>query len=125
MDPVANMLIAIKNGYMAQRLKVQVPFSKFKMEIAKLLEREKVVGKVAKEESKLSIELFYDKPRPKYLEIQKISKLGLRVYTKGKNIKKVKGGKGIFIISTPKGVMTGDEAKNKKVGGEVICRLWQ
>jgi len=118
------MLVAIKNGYMAKKSSVAVPFSKFKQEIAKLLERENIVGKTTKENSHIMIELQYENQKPKITQIERISKLGLRVYKKSKNIKRVKGGKGISIVSTSKGLMTGDQAKAKKLGGEIICRIW-
>ncbi|OGD87279.1 30S ribosomal protein S8 [Candidatus Curtissbacteria bacterium RIFCSPHIGHO2_02_FULL_40_17] len=124
MDPVSDMLVAIKNGYMAKKSSVAVPFSKFKQEIAKLLERENIVGKTTKENSHIMIELQYENQKPKITQIERISKLGLRVYKKSKNIKRVKGGKGISIVSTSKGLMTGDQAKAKKLGGEIICRIW-
>lgn len=121
MDPVADFLIIIKNGYMAKKDEVLVPYSNFKHEIAKILEKENFIGKVSKEDSKMKIELLYEAGSPKIGEIKKVSKLGLRVYTKSKNIKKVKGGRGLTIVSTPKGLMTGYEARKKKLGGEVIC----
>lgn len=124
MDPVADMLVAIKNGYLAKKMKILVPFSKFKYEIAKVLENEKFVGKTAKKDNQISIELSYEDGNPKITDIKRVSKLGLRVYEKSKNIKKIKGGRGILIITTPEGLMTGERAKAKKLGGEVICQVW-
>lgn len=124
MDPVADMLIIIKNGYMARKPNISAPYSKFKLEIAKTLEKEKFVGSVKKEDGKIHINLAYDESKPRMSEVKKVSKLGLRVYIKSKRIKSIKGGKGITIISTPSGVMTGKEAKVKKLGGEVICQVW-
>lgn len=124
MDPVADMLVAIKNGYLAKKMKILVPFSKFKYEIAKVLENEKFVGKTAKKDNQILIELSYEDGDPKITDIKRISKLGLRVYEKSKNIKKIKGGRGILIITTPEGLMTGERAKAKKLGGEVICQVW-
>ena len=124
MDPVANMLVSVKNGYMAKKTQVLVPFSKFKYEIAKVLESEKFVAKVAKSNNKILIDLLYESGKPKITDINRVSKSGLRVYEKGKNIKKIKGGRGILIVTTSKGLMTGKDAKEKKLGGEVICRVW-
>jgi len=124
MDPIADMLTVIKNGYMAGKLDVIVPYSKFKFAVAKALEKEKFVGQVEKSDSKLKIVLLYENHKPKITQINKISKLGLRVYIRSKNIKKVKGGRGIVLVSTPKGVMTGNEAKKSNLGGEVICQVW-
>ncbi len=124
MDPIANMLVSIKNGYMAKKAEVQVPYSNFKFALAQVLEKEKRVGKVNKTDSKIVIELLYEGQKPRISQIKRVSKLGLRIYTRSKNIKKVKGGKGLIIISTPSGVMTGQEAKAKNLGGEIICEIW-
>ena len=124
MDPVADMFTIIRNGYMAKKSQVLVPYSKFKIEIAQVLEKENFVALVKKEESKIKIDLIYSAKKPKLSHVKKISKPGLRVYTKSKNIRKVKGGKGIIIISTPKGVMTGNIAKTEKLGGEIIAEVW-
>src|SRR3989344_2918440 len=124
MDPTADMLIAIKNAYMAKKPEVVVPISKFTLTIVTVLEKEKFVGKVEKKDRSLKIQLLYENDKPKITQIEKISKSGLRIYSKSKNIKNIKGGRGMLIISTPSGVMTGYEAKKKKLGGEVICKVW-
>lgn len=124
MDPVANMLVSIKNAYMAKKPNVSVPYSKFKLEIAKALEKGKFVGKVEKTDTKIEIELIYQNRKGVLNEVKRISKLGVRTYIKSKNIKKVKGGKGMIIVTTPQGVMSGEEARQKKLGGEVICLVW-
>jgi len=124
MDPVANMLVSVKNGYLAKKTRISVPFSKFKYEIAKVLESEKFVAKVTKGNNQILIDLSYEDGKPKITDIKRVSKLGLRVYEKNKNLKKIKGGRGILIITTPKGLMTGEQGKTKKLGGEVICRVW-
>ena len=124
MDPIANMLVAVKNAYLAKKKEVIVPHSKFKFSVAKVLEKERFVSKVDHSGSKIKIVLLYENQAPKIKKIKKISKPGLRIYLKSKNIKKIKGGKGIAIISTPQGVMTDNEAKIKKLGGEVICQVW-
>lgn len=124
MDPVANMLVVIKNGYMAKKEKVSAPFSKFKFEIAKVLAEKKFVAKVSKNDNRIEIDLIYNNQKPRITQIKRISKLGLRVYTNSKHIKSIKGGQGMTILSTPKGVMANDEAKRKNLGGEVICQVW-
>ena len=91
MDPIADMLVAIKNGYMAKKSQVLVPYSKFKFEIAKVLEKENFVGKTQKKDNLLLVDIIYDNKNPKLHQIKKVSKLGLRIYIKSKNIKKVKG----------------------------------
>jgi len=124
MDPIADLLITIKNGYMAGKSSVSVPYSKFKLAVAKVLEAQKFVSNVQKEKNAININLLYEDGKPKIADIKKVSKLGLRVYAKAKSIKTIKGGRGITVISTPRGVMTGKEAKAKKLGGEVICQIW-
>lgn len=124
MDPIADMLIAIKNGYMAKKSNVVAPYSKFKLEVVKVLEKEGYVGKVKQQDKLISIELLYTHDKPKITTVKKVSKLGLRVYTKSKSIQTIKGGRGMVIISTPQGVMSGKDAKAKKLGGEIICILW-
>jgi small subunit ribosomal protein S8 len=124
MDTLSNMLITIKNGYMAKKPAVSVPLSNFKLEIAYVLEKEGFVGKVAKGDKSIEIELVYEDKKPRVTEIKKVSNPGLRVYKSSKSIKAVKGGIGMTIVSTSKGVMTGDEARSKKLGGEIICQIW-
>lgn len=124
MDPVADMLAIIKNGYMAKKDKVQVPKSKFKLEIAKVMEKDGFINSVSLADNRLEINLKYTNQRPAINEIKRVSKLGLRTYSKSKNIKKVKGGKGVTIISTPKGVMDNKDARSKNLGGEIICQIW-
>ena len=109
---------------MAKKSEVSFPFSKFKLEVAKILEKEGYLSKVDKKDSLISASLVYEKQEPKLNQIKKISKLGLRVYSKSKHLKSHKGGRGIYIISTPLGVMTDKDARYKKLGGEVICQVW-
>ena len=125
MDPIADMLVIIKNGYGAHMLKVTLPTSKFRYQVAKVLEKSGFVGNVSKTDNKLNIDLVYQNDqKPKITKIRKVSKLGLRYYTKSKNIKSIKGGRGITVLSTSVGVMTGEEAKKINLGGEVICQVW-
>lgn len=124
MDPIANMLSTIKNGYLARKPNIVVPYSKFKLEIARVLEQEKFVGKINKNDSTILIGLLYQDNKPKITQIKRVSKPGLRVYIKSKKIKPIKGQRGIIIISTPQGVITGQDAQKKKLGGEVICQVW-
>ncbi|KKR78036.1 MAG: 30S ribosomal protein S8 [Candidatus Curtissbacteria bacterium GW2011_GWA1_40_9] len=124
MDPIADMIVIIKNGYLAKKDAVVMSYSKFKQELAKVLEKAGYIGKSKKEGSNLAIELAYNDGKSKMHEIKKVSKSGLRIYIKSKKIRPLKGGKGIYIISTPQGVMASNEAKKKNLGGEVICQVW-
>ena len=123
-DPVADMLVTIKNGYMAKCANVVVPFSKHKLDVAKVLAQRNFITSAVQENSKIKIELAYENQKPKLTNLKRISKPGLRIYIKSKNIKKVKGGRGMLIISSPSGVISAEEAKQKKLGGEVICQVW-
>lgn len=124
MDSIADMIVIIKNGYMAKKSQVSLRLSNFKFELAKALEKEGYVGKVAKDNKRITIDLIYSLNKPRITEIKRVSKSGLRVYIKSKGIKPVKGGRGTIIVSTPKGLMSGKEAQKKNLGGEVVCRVW-
>lgn len=124
MDPIADMIVTIKNGYLARKGEIVLPYSKFKQEIAKVLENSGYIGKSKKDGQQLVIELAYIDGASKIHEIKKVSKTGLRIYVKSKNIALVKGGRGLYILSTPQGVLTSKEARKKNIGGEVICQVW-
>jgi len=126
-DPIGDMLIRIKNGYLARKVVVEVPYSKMKEEIAKLLVKEGYLKKFKIENLKfkiLKLELKYEGKKPVIEGVKRISKPGVRIYAKAGEIPKVKYGFGITIVSTSKGIMTGREAKKKNLGGEVICQVW-
>jgi len=126
-DPIGDMLIRIKNGYLARKVVVEVPYSIMKEEIAKLLVKKGYLKKFKIENLKfkiLKLELKYEGKRPGIEGVKRISKPGVRTYAKAGEIPKVKYGFGITIVSTPKGIMTGREAKKKNLGGEVICQVW-
>ena len=129
-DPIGDMLIRIKNGYLARKDVVEVPYSRVKEEIAKILVKEGYLRNVkcqmtnGKSGKILRIELKYDGKRPAIEEVKRISKPGVRIYAKAGEIPKVKYGFGITIVSTSKGIMTDKEAKEKNLGGEVICQVW-
>lgn len=132
-DPISDMLNRIRNALMVLHPTVSVPFSKLKYEIAKVLEEEGFIEKVEKKGRKvkkvLEITLKYEKGEIEKTEsvisgLKRISKPGQKIYIKSKEIKPVRGGYGIAIISTPKGMMTSKEARKKKLGGEIICQVW-
>ena len=127
-DPIADLLTQIRNAQILSYPEVRVPFSNLKYEIVKILEREKFVGKVDKVGKQtrkvIKINLKYEKGKPAILSLKRISKPGRRVYLPVKEIRQIRGGYGITIISTPKGLMTGKEARKQKVGGEILCEIW-
>jgi small subunit ribosomal protein S8 len=128
MDPISDMLISIKNAISVKHPVVSIPFSNFKYEIAKILERESFVEKAEKKgrgvKKFIEVTLKYEKKQPAISGLKRISKPGQRIYFPFKKIKKVKGGYGIAIISTSKGLMTNKDARKQKMGGEVICEIW-
>jgi len=128
-DPVADMLTRIRNANMVAHETVEMPASKLKVELAKLLKSEgfitdyevKEVGKF----KVLSITLKYDdKKKPVITKLERISKPGLRSYCKAKNLPKVLGGMGIAIVSTSKGLLTDRKARKENLGGEVLCYVY-
>ncbi len=128
-DPVADMLIQIKNAAMAGKKTVAIPHSKLKMVIAKLLKREGYLAEVGKRGKKagrvIVMDLaFTDQDRAKVQGLERISKPSRRIYQGVDLIKPIKQGRGLAVISTPKGVLTDREAKREKVGGEVLFAIW-
>lgn len=129
MDPIADFLIRIKNGYLARKKEILVPYSKIKEKIGQILVKEGFLTKVEAEgenpqEKKLRLKLKYKNKMPAITDLKRISKLGLRIYARSTKIPRVRFGFGMTIVSTPKGLMTDREAKKKKLGGEVICQVW-
>ncbi len=129
-DPIADMLVRVKNAYVANMDTVSIPFSKLKGEIARILEREGFIRshEVKKDEGiqgVIKIHLKYNNKNMSAINgIKKISRPGLRVYTEKNNIPRAMGGLGIVIVSTSRGVFTDAEAREAGIGGEVICSVW-
>jgi small subunit ribosomal protein S8 len=127
-DPICDMLNRIGNAQAVLKETVDIPFSGLKYEIAKILEKKGFIAKVEKKGKKarrtIEITLKYDANQPAISGLKRTSKPGQRIYKKAKEIKPVKGGYGVAIISTPKGLMTDKEARKKKLGGEIICEIW-
>ena len=128
-DPVGDMLTRIRNAQMRLLNNVKIPGSKFRAKILDVLKREgyisdyKIVG-VSKNLESLSVDLKYSNGLPVIKEINRVSKPGRRIYAKANSIPKIQNGLGVAIVSTSKGIMSDDEARNKKVGGEIICRVF-
>jgi small subunit ribosomal protein S8 len=128
-DPIADMLTRVRNALAARHPKVDVPASKLKTEIARILKEEGYITnyKVAEEGAKKTIKIYLKygaDSRPVISEIERVSRPGCRVYVGQQNIPRVLGGLGINILTTPRGVMTGRAAHREKVGGEILCRIW-
>ena len=131
-DPVADMLTRVRNANSARHNSVSLPVSKMKVAIATVLKDEgfisdyQVSNEPDKPQQDITLDLVYQgtKKTPLINGLRRISKPGLRVYVQGREIPRVLGGLGIAILSTPKGVMTGQEARRLQTGGEVICYVW-
>ena len=127
-DPITDMLNRIRNAQAVEHPMVEVPFSKFKYQIAQLLEKSGFIAKVEKKNKKpndlLEITLKYKDKLGAISGSRKVSKPGQKIYSDYLKLKRVKGGYGISIVSTSKGLMTDREAKRNKIGGEVILEIW-
>jgi small subunit ribosomal protein S8 len=128
MDPISNMIISIKNAGNAGRETLSIPYSKIKESISEVLKKEEYIKEV-KAETKggkkvLTISIFIDKQTPKIRGVKRISKTSKRVYKKASEIRPVKNGYGLLILTTPQGVMTGRDAKVAKIGGEALFTIW-
>lgn len=128
-DPIADMLTRIRNANMVSHETVEMPSSKLKVELAKLLKDEGyIIDYSVKTEGKfsfLTIVLKYDeKHKPVITNLKRMSKPGLRSYCKSKSLPKVFGGLGVAIISTSKGLMTDRKARKANMGGEILCYVW-
>ena len=128
-DPIADMLTRIRNANQMRYKEVEVPASKIKIEIARILKEEGFISdyKVKKNDVQSIIVLFLkygDKKERVITGLKRISKPGLRVYAKAEEVPTVLNGLGIAIVSTSKGVMTGRDAKKQSLGGEVLAYVW-
>ena len=128
-DPIADMLTRIRNANMVSHPSVQIPSSKLKVELAKLLKEEGFIADYSIDESGkfnvINIELKYDfQNKPVITNLQRVSRPGLRNYCKAKNLPKVMGGLGIAIVSTSKGLLADRKAKAQNVVGEILCYVW-
>jgi small subunit ribosomal protein S8 len=131
-DPIADMLTRIRNALMAKQQETQIPWSKIKEEIARILKEEGYIEDYyVGDESParlIHVSLKYYGPRrfrrPVITNLRRISKPGRRVYRSRKDLPRVLSGTGIAIMTTPKGVMTAQQARRERVGGEVLCYVW-
>jgi small subunit ribosomal protein S8 len=128
-DPIADMLNRIRNAIVAKQEVVPVPASKTKIAIAEVLRQEGFIKEfeVVSEGVKRTIRLrlaYGGRKEPAISGLRRVSKPGLRVYVQKREIPRVYGGLGIAIMSTPIGVMTGQEAWRHRVGGEILCYVW-
>src|SRR3990167_3210150 len=128
MDTISNMIIQIKNAGSAGHNSVLIPYSKLKHSIAEVLKKEGFTKGVETETKKgrkmLAVELFMENRVPKIKGVERISKPSKRIYKKSSDIRAVKSGYGALILSTSQGVMSGQDAKRAKLGGEALFSIW-
>ena len=123
-DPIADMLTRIRNAHLALHKEVSVPRSKMKESIAAILKQEGYVDDVTVDDKAITIALKYHKGKPAISGLKRVSKPGRRVYVGSSQIPRVQNGLGICILSTSSGLLDGQSAHEKKVGGELLCEIW-
>jgi small subunit ribosomal protein S8 len=129
MDPISNMIITMKNASMVSKETVVVPFSKIKYAIAQCLKEQGFITNVSKKTEKnnvsvLEIELAYSPEGSKIHDVKRMSKQSRRMYSGAKELRPVKNGHGITVLSTPKGILSDKQARKEMVGGEVLFTMW-
>jgi small subunit ribosomal protein S8 len=128
-DPIADMITRIRNAQLRRLSKVSIPNSKFRARILDVLKEEGYISDyktLTNENNKksLMVDLKYHNGIPVIKEIKRISKPGRRIYTKAESIPKIQSGLGIAIVSTSMGIMSDNDARQKKIGGEIICKVF-
>jgi len=127
-DPIADMLTRIRNGIMADHDCVLVPSSKIKLSIIKILKEEGLIHRYevlrGQPQPMINVYLKYIEGRPAISGLERVSKPGLKVYAERREIPRVYGGLGMAVLSTSKGIMTGQEAWRRHLGGEILCYVW-
>lgn len=127
-DPIADMIIRIKNALLARHSEVVIPHSKLKLAIAHILEQEGYVDRVDLEQvapqSNIVIKLKYAGRTPAITDVRRLSTPGRRLYSASTQVPRALGGYGITIVSTSKGVMTDKQARKQNAGGELLCQIW-
>lgn len=127
-DPIADLLTRIRNANMVNHANVEIPASKLKVELVKLLKEEGYIADYKIQDKDafkvINVELKYIGNKPVIRGLQRVSTPGLRTYSKAKNLPRVFGGLGVAIVSTSKGLMTDKAARKDNIGGEVLCYVW-
>lgn len=127
-DPIADMLSRIRNAIAVRKTEVRLPYSKVKESVAQLLKQSRFIDNVSVDGEKLDRELVItingEADNARITEIVRLSRPGRREYLKADKIPVVKRGRGVVIVSTSKGMMTGEQAKQQGVGGELICKVY-
>ena len=129
MDPIGDMFTRIRNGQMRKLSTIDVPASNFRLKILEVLKSEGYISnyfieKKDNNKNNLKVDLKYYEGVPVIKEIKRVSKPGRRIYSKATSIPKIQNGLGLAILSTPKGVMSDNEARKNNIGGEIICKVF-
>lgn len=127
-DAISNLVISLKNASSVKKDAVRVPYSRLSLSILELLEKEGFVASVEKSGKDLrkhiDVELAYENGSPKISDVKRVSKFSKRVYTNAKDIRPVKHGFGMLVLTTPQGIMSGAQAQKAHIGGEVLFEIW-
>jgi small subunit ribosomal protein S8 len=129
MDPIGDLLTRMRNGYLARKEEISLPYSKLKADILKILKKNKYISDYTEVDlgsGKKDLHVTLNNVRKTLVipTFKRISRPGQRIYLGSRDIQKSRNGKGIFIVSTPKGVVTGYEARSLNVGGELLCEIY-
>ncbi len=129
MDPIGDMFTRIRNGQMRLLHRIDVPASNFRLQILEVLKNEGYINnffveKLENNKKNLKVDLKYYEGTPVIKEIKRVSKPGRRVYSRATSIPRIQNGLGLAILSTPKGVMSDNDARKNNIGGEIICRVF-
>ncbi len=126
-DPIGDMITRIRNAQMRLLSTVKIPSSKFRVRILEVLKKEGYISDyklLPDSKNNLSVDLKYNDGLPVIKEIKRVSKPGRRIYARATSIPKIQNGLGLAIVSTSKGIMSDNEARNQNIGGEIICRVF-
>ena len=123
-DPIGDMLVRLTNASRVGKEFVHVPYSAMKAAVAKVLQAEGYIADVANKNGNLALTLVYKDKRPAIGGAKRISKPSRRMYMGVRDVRPIKHGHGLLVLSTPAGVVTGKEAREKRVGGEVLFEIW-
>ncbi len=127
-DPIADFLTRIRNASKARKLRVDIPASNMKKNLAEILKSQNFIKDYSivedNKQNKIRVELKYSNGSPAISGLKRISKPGLRVYKNSNDIPRVLNGLGVAVISTPKGLLTDKDARTQSVGGEIVCYIW-
>ncbi len=128
-DPIGDMITRIRNAQMRALDKVSIPSSKFRAKILDVLKQEGYISNYkiisdTKQVNSILVDLKYNNGLPVIKEIKRVSKPGRRIYAKAANISRIQNGLGLAIVSTSKGIMSDNDARDKNIGGEIICKVF-